>query len=206
LAVCITFFVTLKTYHAQVKKQEQLNALMKNPNARVAVGKKGKQIVKKLMDTKSEKSVVADEEAPAPKVEEVSSEIDELIKAAKAKKTQAKLEESVSELLLSGYEAPKIEEEAPVAPKVEVQPVQQVHYQLMEPMYQPPRMIPNAYPMLYPQNFEVSAPLPVPQIAKVAMNQPEPMREPQPTKQPNLADLPKAELIKALLTQLAKDE
>ena len=60
--------------------------------------------------------------------------------------------------------------------------------------------------MLYPQNFEVSAPLPVPQIAKVAMNQPEPMREPQPTKQTNLADLPKAELIKALLTQLAKDE
>ena len=64
--------------------------MMKNPNARVAVGKKGKQVVKKLMDAK--KSPVADEEAPAPKTEKteaVSSEIDELIKAAKAKKTKA---------------------------------------------------------------------------------------------------------------------
>jgi len=63
----------------------------------------------------------------------------------------------------------------------------------------------NAYPMLYPQNFEVQAPLPMPQVSKVAINQPEPMREPQPAKQPNLADIPKEQLIKALLAQMARE-
>merc|ERR1719242_2395648 len=43
LAVCISYFVTVKTYHAQVKKMDQLKALLKNPNARVASGKKGKE-------------------------------------------------------------------------------------------------------------------------------------------------------------------
>lgn len=41
-------------------------------------------------------------------------------------------------------------------------------------------------------------------MTKVVMQQPEPMREPLP-KKTNLADLPKKELIKALLMQLAKD-
>lgn len=42
-------------------------------------------------------------------------------------------------------------------------------------------------------------------VSKVAMQQPEPMREPLPKKQISLADMPKKELIKALLLQLAKD-
>jgi hypothetical protein len=32
------------------------------------------------------------------------------------------------------------------------------------------------------------------------------MREPLPAKQPNLADMPKADLIKALMAQLAKED
>jgi len=58
--------------------------------------------------------------------------------------------------------------------------------------------------MLYPQDFQVHAPLPYPQVAKVAINQPEPMREPQPAQ--SLADMPKDVLIKALLEQLSKKE
>jgi hypothetical protein len=48
LALCVSFYVTIKTYHAHLEKRDQLVALMKNPNARVAVGKKGKEVVKKL--------------------------------------------------------------------------------------------------------------------------------------------------------------
>lgn len=48
LAVCIYFFVTLKTYHAHLEKQDQLTAILKNPNARVAAGKKGKKVINKL--------------------------------------------------------------------------------------------------------------------------------------------------------------
>ena len=204
LAVCISYFVTVKTYHAQVKKMDQLKALLKNPNARVASGKKGKEIVKKLTAKKEIPQI--DEEAPAPK----SDTLESLIKAAKVKKALAKVEESQSELLLSGYQAPKIEVQAPKVVEVVAAPAPaqpQIHYQLCEPAYQVPKpvVMQNAYPMLYPQNFEVQAPLPMPQVSKVAINQPEPMREPQPAKQPNLADIPKEQLIKALLAQMAKE-
>jgi len=40
-------------------------------------------------------------------------------------------------------------------------------------------------------------------IAKVAIQQPEPMREPVSA---NLAGVPKADLIKALMAQLAKED
>lgn len=59
LAMCVSFYVTLKTYHAHLQKRDQLIALMKNPNARVAVGKKGKEVVKKL--AKKSKSLKAAE-------------------------------------------------------------------------------------------------------------------------------------------------
>lgn len=39
LALCIASFVTIKTYHTHLEKQDQLTALLKNPNARVAAGK-----------------------------------------------------------------------------------------------------------------------------------------------------------------------
>jgi len=45
-----------------------------------------------------------------------------------------------------------------------------------------------------------------PIAAKVAIQQPEPMREPLPVKKTNLADVPKADLIKALMEQLAKED
>jgi hypothetical protein len=38
LAICMAFFVTLKTYHTHLEKKDQLVALLKNPNARVAHG------------------------------------------------------------------------------------------------------------------------------------------------------------------------
>lgn len=108
---------------------------------------------------------------------------------------------------MSGYQAPRIvEQPAPVQP--------QVTYQLIEPMVQAKPVLQQApqQQFFYPQNFEVTAPLPMPQMyaaqhmSKVAIQHPEPMREPLPAKQPNLADVPKADLIKALMAQLSKED
>ena len=79
LAFCMAFFVNLKTYHAHLEKKDQLVALLKNPNARVAHGEQGKKIVKKIMKKKEiEKDL---ETGDAEK-----GTIEALIKAAKAKK------------------------------------------------------------------------------------------------------------------------
>lgn len=57
----------------------------------------------------------------------------------------------------------------------------------------------------YPQNFEVSAPLPVPQLQPFQATYPK-IVEAAPVKQQlNLAEVPKADLIKALMAQLAKE-
>jgi len=98
LAMCVSFFVTLKTYHAHLVKRDQLVALMKNPNARVAVGQKGKDVVKKI----AAKSKALKASAAPKKVANVS-DLESLIESAKAKKV---LDAAKSELLLSGYTAP----------------------------------------------------------------------------------------------------
>ena len=202
LAICIASFITVKTYHAHLEKQDQLMALLKNPNARVASGKKGKLIAKKIA-LKAE-AVKVDQEQP------VEDKLSKLIAAAKLAKAKKAAEETISEQLLTGYEAPKLL--AAPAPR-QVAPT----YQLVEPVQQfvQPVLKTEAQPVngyWYPQNFEVQAPLPVPQMVaqpvqmtKVAMQQPEPMRESLPRQQPKLAEMSKKELIKALLLQLAKE-
>lgn len=49
LGVCVAYYVLARTYHQHLEKQEQLTALLNNPNARVATGKKGQRVVKKIM-------------------------------------------------------------------------------------------------------------------------------------------------------------
>lgn len=205
LALCAASFITMKTYHAHLEKQDELVTLLNNPNARVAAGKKGKQLSKKIA-IKSELTKI-DEETP------VEDKISDLLAKAKVAKAKKIIEEAQSERLLNGYEAPKLLAAAHPAP-------QSVHYQLIEPAQQqqfvqplPKVQVQPAQPMngyWYPQNFEVQAPLPALQtvptlVSKVAIQQPEPMREPLPKQSPSLADMPKKELIKALLLQLAKD-
>ena len=154
LAICMAFFVTLKTYHTHLEKKDQLVALLKNPNARVAHGSQGKEIVKKIMKKKQE---IEKKEAPKKIIEDLETgdaeegSIETLIKAAKAKKKVQQVE-AVAEKLLSSYEAPKLLQ-APA-------PQPQVQYQLIEPQQTKP-VQQLAYG--YPQNFEVIAPLPLPQ-------------------------------------------
>lgn len=167
LATVIAFYVTLKTYHTHLEKQDQLTALLNNPNARVASGKKGKQVVKKLMAQNSE---------AAPKASSTDA-LEDLLIAAKAKK-QA---DSKTQRLMSGYQAPRFEVQAP-APQPTNYGQPAYNYTLIEPEPMPRQVVAPAQPMWYP-NFEVSAPIPVPQpvMAKVAIRNPEPMREPLPT-------------------------
>ena len=203
LAVCMYYYVVSKTYHAHLEKLDQLNALLNNPNARVASGKKGKEIMKKLQSKQKEIKAKA-----TPEKAQSASTIDDLISAAKEKKTA----EEACEKLLSAYQAPVVQSAPVETPIVIQQP--QVNYTLIEPVAPQPvktttvtsNNFANQY--WYPQNFEVTAPLPIPQpiTTKVAIQQPEPMREPLPAKQPDLASMPKADLIKALLTQLSKEQ
>ena len=162
LASCVAFYVTLKTYHAHLQKRDQLLALLKNPNARVAVGKKGKEVVKKLAE--KSKALKATAEPQKKKVAKVN-DLEALIESAKAKRA---VSEARSELLLSGYQAPKIVEEVPTPQQqVVAAPIQQptINYQLIEPMVQAKPILQQPAPQqqfFYPQNFEVSAPLPMP--------------------------------------------
>lgn len=99
LALCVASFVTVKTYHAHLEKQDTLNALLKNPNARVASQKKGREIVQKFKDQT---------EATAEITPTATSDLEHLIVAAKAKKVlRAAAVEEQSERLLNGYQPPQ---------------------------------------------------------------------------------------------------
>lgn len=84
LCLCVTYYVEFKTYHAVLVKKDQLEALLKNPKARVATAKKGKEIMKKLAEKEESASVIVEE--VASQKAKVSNSIEELIIAAKAKK------------------------------------------------------------------------------------------------------------------------
>jgi len=90
-ALSIAYFVTFKTYHASLMKNENLTALFKNPNARVAAGKKGKKLMKKLqkVDKKEEKKEKKSKKAVKQAVEsqDVMTHVKSLIAAKKQQKT-----------------------------------------------------------------------------------------------------------------------
>merc|ERR1712087_1062269 len=118
------------------------------------------------------------------------------------------------------YKAPAIVEETPVSNTVS-------SYQLPNaPQLSQPLLSAAHQPYVHPGSFQVAAPVfPVPQMVssapqyhyptiqetKVAISKPEPIAEPapaarqQPTARPSLDALSKGDLIKLLLTQLAKE-
>ena len=200
LAVTVAYFVTFKAYHAHLAKQDQLTALLNNPNARVAAGKKGKEIAKRIQSVDEE--AIAAEPAKEPSVEQtLEASLEKLLKTAKAKKVlKAAAAKVEAEPAPKVEEKPKLTYEAPQLVQAPSQPAQQVEtaYQLLDPV------LPQ-HPLIYPQNFQVQPPVPIHQLMtpmpKVAISKPEPMAEPVR----GVKDLSKAELIKLLLTQLAKE-
>jgi len=212
LASCCTFYVMAKTYHDHLEKQEQLDDLMNNPNARVATGKKGKKVVDKIMakteDSDDEEAAI-EESAPVP----FKKSIDAMIKAAKAKKKQQKQEAAAQSAALSAYQAPLIIQQQPVAQAPQpVAPQPTYSYALIEPEQPKQVVAPAPAPTPAPQHqsqywypsFETSEPMPVPQHVMKPMR----LQATQAPKAPvaNLTNLPKQELIKLLLAQLAKDD
>jgi len=129
VASCCTLFIFSKTYHAHLEKQKQLDALLKNPNARVAAGKRGKQVVKKIMAKKQElDSGLGSDESDEEQTLSAEDKIDSLLKAAKAKKKLRAANVEVAEELC--YTAPLLIQE-PTQPQPVAQP--QSSYLLVEP-------------------------------------------------------------------------
>lgn len=105
--ISIAYYVTFKTYHTAVAKMDSLKKLLKNPNARVAAGNKGKEILNRI---KAEKKTI---EAPKKIVQSTkSSETVTLLKELiTARQTQQQYDTPLLEL-----EQPKPKLAAP-APK-----------------------------------------------------------------------------------------
>lgn len=80
-ALSIAYFITFRGYHASLVKRDNLTELFKNPNARVAAGKKGKKLMKKLnkLDKKDQKK-----EKKKDKKKKVMHESDRTLDAVKA--------------------------------------------------------------------------------------------------------------------------
>jgi hypothetical protein len=57
LSVAVGYYVTFKTYHAAMVKQEQLSKLLTNPNARVASGEEGSELLAKIKEMDATKAV-----------------------------------------------------------------------------------------------------------------------------------------------------
>ena len=155
LALCVASFVTVKTYHAHLEKHDQLISLLKNPNARVAAGEQGKKVLAKVMAKTVSNKV--DEESDSEKIAN-------LLLAAKyknaLKQAHGTLQQTHSEALLTGYQAPKMA----TSPAMVAAPATQIvtNYKLVEAVEAPQPM--QQY--WYPQNFEVHSPLPVPQMVQ----------------------------------------
>jgi hypothetical protein len=69
--ITVVYVMVFKSYHAALEKQDSLTELFKNPNARVASGKQGKKLTKKL------KALEEPEKKKASKVKK--SELDETL-------------------------------------------------------------------------------------------------------------------------------
>lgn len=57
LSVAVGYYVTFKSYHSAVQKQEQLSKLLSNQNARVASGDQGAELMAKINELNATKAV-----------------------------------------------------------------------------------------------------------------------------------------------------
>lgn len=86
-SLSVGFIVSFKNYHASLEKMESLNELFKNPNARVAAGKQGKKLVKKLSKAQeSEKKTIAKKSEKDIELKSTSSTLNKVKQLLEAKK------------------------------------------------------------------------------------------------------------------------
>lgn len=80
-ALCVYYYVTFKTYHSALTKLDSLNALLSNPNARVASGEQGTEIMRKVKAVQTQ--AVANQAAKTDSLDEKLAKIEELLAARK---------------------------------------------------------------------------------------------------------------------------
>lgn len=108
IAGSIAFYSVMHSYHDALKKQEQLTMLFNNPNARVAAGSKGKDVLKKLKSAKKPVKKVSKVEKTEETLTKILNLLEEQNKAKAAEKAQQIVEPPA-------YQAPLLETAAPVA-------------------------------------------------------------------------------------------
>jgi len=96
--ISIAYYVTFKNYHTAVAKMDSLKKLLSNPNARVAAGKTGRDILKRVnKDKKKKETKKKQKEAPkkiikSTKANETVDMLQQLIKARQAEKLEQQYE------------------------------------------------------------------------------------------------------------------
>ena len=215
LSFGIAFYVHFRTYHAALDKLDKLTTLFHNPNARVASGEQGKRILKKLgVGTKKEKK-----EAKQNHLDDTLQKVAELLQKSKEPQVEAAVNYKPPEIVeeantISSYKLPDMPTMTqPLLGAAHQQPAPQPYFhpgqfQISPPVLPMPQVV--SAPAYYPTIQAPSPVLPKPQEIKVAISKPEPIAEPAPTpkvapKPAGIESLTKADLLKLLVAQLAKE-
>lgn len=181
VSVAVGYYVTFKSYHSAVQKQEQLSKLLVNENARVASGDQGAELMAKINELHATKAV-KEVKASDPLTEQLA-QVEALINAKKlsaSKKTEVKpVVEQAQELSSIAAYAPPV----PMAPTAYKIDLEQAIPQVQQPTVYAP-FVSAPYPTL------ISAPTPT-VIAPPLVQQPTPRRE---------------DVIKMLLTELSRKD
>jgi hypothetical protein len=146
----VMYIVAFKNYHASLEKLQHLSDMFKNPNARVASGKQGKKLMKKLADMEHSEPESDEESKPVKRTQKK-------LKAAKKPKTEVEYTlEKVQALLEAKQQlstaAPATEMTNLYVPPQIMAPAPVTHYKLQAADYTPAPMI-QAQPQAFiPQN------------------------------------------------------
>lgn len=141
--ISIAYYVTFKTYHTSLAKLDSLKKMLNNPKARVASGRKGRSILKRIKDDQKKEHPKKIEESKA--ANETVTLLKELIEARKVEKnseTKKAVKKTVAKEVNSAYTAPLIQDNT-IAQIKQVLAERQVTNQL--PQVQPPQ--PYVYQM-----------------------------------------------------------
>jgi len=172
VAVSFAFLSVMHSYHEALRKQEQLTKLFNNPNARVAAGAKGKNVLKELQTSKKQaaKKVKAVKQAPkkVTKVDKTQETLSQILKLLE-EQNKAKVAQQAQQVVEPPTYQPPVLTTAPAATNN-----QTFSYQLYDQANVYPTMprpeiytAPQPQPLLIPQQ-----PAPAVQVKKETKSSP----------------------------------
>lgn len=196
VGMCVYFYVNLKTYHASLEKLDALTSLLNNPNARVATKEQGKEVMRKLKSAHTQQAAPVSSSPDLSQANQIQSTLDkvqELLKQVQQKEAAA---EQIAAPQAGFYKPPKLV------------PAENNNYQLADPaanLVVSEPLLPAAQYIAQPA---LSIKAPVPYVIQAPQTVPQGLAiNPQPAAQAEskFDSLSKADLIKLLLAQLAKE-